>query len=139
MAEKLMYMFNDDTQKLTFSIDYNYWLKRLNTHFIESTNQKSTNKKTLLKKTLGTSAINIPVHPISMSNHALFALFKKITKIHSYKALLNNQTFDSKAIDHSIDLLEIKKFALNFLNSNFLYSLPIFSFTIQNQNIQKPW
>ena len=90
-------------------------------------------------KTLGTSAINSPMSPPSMSNPALFALFKKITKIHSYKALLNNQTFNNKAIDHSIDLLEIKKFALDFFNFNFLYSLPIFSFTIQNQNIQKPW
>ena len=43
--------------KITLSVDYNYWLKRLDTHINEPTNQNSikntkvakpTNKKTLL-------------------------------------------------------------------------------------------
>ncbi len=70
MADKLMYIPNDDTQIIPF-LDYNYWLKHLDT---ESTNQNSlkvpnvvtpTNKKTILK-TLGTRVINSPLSPPSL-------------------------------------------------------------------------
>ena len=36
MADKLMYIFNDDTQN---SVDYNLWLKRLDTQLNKLTNQ----------------------------------------------------------------------------------------------------
>ena len=58
--------------KIASSVDYNYWLKRLDTQLNESTNQNSlkvpkvekpTNKKTLLK-TLGTSVINSTYVPL---------------------------------------------------------------------------
>ena len=54
MADKLMYISNDDAQN---SIDCNKWLKRLYNQLDEPTNQKiikvpkvvkSTNKKTIL-------------------------------------------------------------------------------------------
>ena len=56
MADKLMYIPNDDTQIIP-SVDYKLWLKHLDTQFNDSTNQNSlkvpkvveaTNKKTLL-------------------------------------------------------------------------------------------
>ena len=56
MADKLIHISNGDTQNYS-SVDYNYWLKRLNTQLNEATNQNSikvtmfvkpTNKKTLL-------------------------------------------------------------------------------------------
>ena len=65
---KLIYIPNDDTQNYS-SVDYNYWLKRLNTELNKPINQnsikvlkvgKTANKKTLLYKTLGTSVINSP-------------------------------------------------------------------------------
>ena len=55
MADK--YIHNDDTQNHPGSVDYNQWLKRLETELNETTNQNSiklpkvvepTNKKTLL-------------------------------------------------------------------------------------------
>ena len=60
--------------KLTLSIDYNKWLKRLDTELNESTNQysikipkvvKATNKKTL-NKTFGIKVINQPMSLSSM-------------------------------------------------------------------------
>ena len=54
--------------KIVSSLEYNYWLKRLDTQLIEPTNQilmkvpklvKSTNKKRIYK-TLGASVINSP-------------------------------------------------------------------------------
>ena len=65
--------------KILSPVDYNYWLERLETQLNESTNQNSlkvprvvkpTNKKTLLKK-LGTSVINSPLSPTSLSLHPL--------------------------------------------------------------------
>ena len=56
MTVKLMFIPNDDTQ-ITLSVDYNYWLKRLNTNLNQPTNQNKledpkfgqpTNKKRLL-------------------------------------------------------------------------------------------
>ena len=64
-----MYIPNDDTQN---SLICSYWLKRLDTHLNESTNQnllkvpkvvELTNKKTLLK-TLGTCIINNSLSPL---------------------------------------------------------------------------
>ena len=58
--------------KIHSSVDYNYWLKRLDTQLNKSSNRnalklvKPKNKKTLLK-TLGTSVINNPVFPLSMA------------------------------------------------------------------------
>ena len=55
--------------KIPSLVDYNFWMKHLDTQPNKSTNQNSfkvlkvvkpTNKKTLLK-TLGTSVINIPI------------------------------------------------------------------------------
>ena len=40
MANKLIYISNDD-KKITPSLEYKYWLKRLNTQLNESTNQES--------------------------------------------------------------------------------------------------
>ena len=57
MANKLMFIPNDDTQNYPFC-SKNYWLKRLNSQLNKPTNQKSLknpkvvkprNKKTLLK------------------------------------------------------------------------------------------
>ena len=57
--------------KIPSFVDYNYWLKHLDTQLNESTNQNSlkvpkvvkpTNKKMLLK-TLGTSVMNSPLSP----------------------------------------------------------------------------
>ncbi len=54
MADKLMYITNDE-YKITPSVDYNKWIKRLDTQLNEPTNQnaikdpkvvKQTNKKT---------------------------------------------------------------------------------------------
>ena len=56
MADKLMYIPNDDTQ-VTPSVGYNQWLKHLDTQLNDSTNQneikvpkvvKPTNKNKLL-------------------------------------------------------------------------------------------
>ena len=56
MADKLMYIPNDDIQNYPF-LDYNEWLKRLDTLINEPTNQNSikvpmvvkpTNNKTIL-------------------------------------------------------------------------------------------
>ena len=60
--------------KINSSVDYNKWLKLLDTRLNEPTNQKSIkvtkavkhmNKKTLLDKTLGTSVITAqcPIPP----------------------------------------------------------------------------
>ena len=70
MDVKLMYIFNDNTP----SVDYNQWLKHLDTHFNELTNQNSINAPKVVKptirklyyKTLGTSVINSPISPISL-------------------------------------------------------------------------
>ena len=60
--------------KIPTSVDYNYWLKRLDTQLNETTNQNSLkvpkvvnpmNKKTILK-TLGTSVINSLLSPLSL-------------------------------------------------------------------------
>ena len=65
MIDKFMYVPNYHTE-ITPSVDYNYWLKHLDTQFNEPNNQTSTkvpkvviqtNKKSLLKKTLGTCII----------------------------------------------------------------------------------
>ena len=40
MADKLMYKPNDGRQNYP-NVDYNYWLKRLDTKLIEPTNQNS--------------------------------------------------------------------------------------------------
>ena len=56
MTDKLIHIPNVDTQ-ITSSVNYNYWLKHLNTQFNEPTNKnplkvpkvvKPTNKETLL-------------------------------------------------------------------------------------------
>ena len=39
MADKLIYTPNDDKQKLPLYVDYNLWLKRLETQLNELTNQ----------------------------------------------------------------------------------------------------
>ena len=50
MAEKLMYIPNDDN-KITLSVDYNYWLKRLNTQLNELTKQNSVKVPKVVKPT----------------------------------------------------------------------------------------
>ena len=40
MSNKLMYIPNDETQNYP-PVDYNYWLKRLDTELNEPTNQNS--------------------------------------------------------------------------------------------------
>ena len=40
MADKLMYILDDDTQ-ITHSVDQNYWLKRMDTQFYKQTNKNS--------------------------------------------------------------------------------------------------
>ena len=63
-------------QKISSSVDYDYWLKRLDTQLTEWINQNSleapkvvnpTNEKTLLK-TLGTSVINRLLSPSFFHN-----------------------------------------------------------------------
>ena len=62
MADKLMNIPNDDTQKINPSVDYNWWLKRFDTQLNQSTNQNLikvpkvvnlTNKKMLIIKLWG--------------------------------------------------------------------------------------
>ncbi len=73
MADKLMYITNDDTQNYNFR-KKNLQLKRLNTKLNESTNQTSLKSLKLLSqrigkryyKTLETSAINSPLSPLSL-------------------------------------------------------------------------
>ena len=50
MADKLMYIINDDTQNSLF-IDYNYWLKRLDTQPNEPTYQYSSKVLKVLEPT----------------------------------------------------------------------------------------
>ena len=38
MADEFMYIPSDDTQ-ITPSVDYNWWLQRLDSQFIDQTNQ----------------------------------------------------------------------------------------------------
>ena len=73
MADKLMYVPNDDKQIAPF-VYYNQWLKRLDTQLNEPNNQNSikfpkvvetTNKKTCYNP-LRTSAINSPMSPTSL-------------------------------------------------------------------------
>ena len=68
--------------KISSSVDYNYWLNRLDTQLNESTNQNSlkvpkvvklTNNKTSLK-ILGTNAIK---SPLSHSSVYIFRIFIK--------------------------------------------------------------
>ena len=68
------------THKIISSVDYNYWLKHLDTQPNELTIQnslkvpkvvKATNKKTL-SKTLGTSVMNIPLSPSLLSTAATY-------------------------------------------------------------------
>ncbi len=66
MANKLMYFPKD----LTPSVDYNKWLKYLDTQLNELTNKNSIKipkvfnvKPTNKKKTLGTSVMNSPMSP----------------------------------------------------------------------------
>ena len=75
MADKLMYTSPMMICKITHSVDFNKWLKRLNTQLNERTNQNSQNvtkvvKSTIKKrdfKTLGTSKI-IVHFPLSLSD-----------------------------------------------------------------------
>ena len=59
MADKLMYILNDDTK----NYPYNYWLKRLDTQF----NTSLQRIRIRYYKTLGTSAIISPISPSSLS------------------------------------------------------------------------
>ena len=53
--------------RITPSVDYNYWLKRLDTQLNETTNQNSIKvakvDKPTNNKNFGTSVINIPMSP----------------------------------------------------------------------------
>ena len=51
--------------KIIPSVDYNYWMKRLNTQLNEPNNKNSHKKR--YYKTLGTSVINNPMSPPSLS------------------------------------------------------------------------
>ena len=66
MIYKLLYIPYDDTQ-ITPSVDYNYWLKRLDTQLIEPTNQVPKNVRPKNKKreykTLETSVLNSLMFP----------------------------------------------------------------------------
>ena len=62
MADKLKYILNADAQYTSSSVDYNQWLKILNTQLNEPTN---TNTKSY-HKTLGTCEINSPMSPLSL-------------------------------------------------------------------------
>ena len=68
MADKLMYIPNDDTQNYPY-IDYNQLLKKLDTQPNEKTNKSSIRVskavKPTNKKTLGTSVIISPKSPPS--------------------------------------------------------------------------
>ena len=52
MADELMYIPNDD-KEISSSVDYNYWLKYLNTKLNESTNQYSIKVPKVFKRSLG--------------------------------------------------------------------------------------
>ena len=65
--------------KITPFVDYNQWVKRLNTQLNEPTNNnlkevpkafKPTNKKTYYK-TFGTSVINSPMSPPSLRSNSI--------------------------------------------------------------------
>ena len=66
MADKLMDIPNDATQYYPL----NYWLKRLNTHFIESTNQNPLKIRKRYNKTLGTYVINSALSFLSLHQNA---------------------------------------------------------------------
>ena len=61
--------------KITTSVDHNKWLKRLNTQLYEPTNQNSKKVPKVVSqqirkryyKSLGTSVINSPLSPLSLS------------------------------------------------------------------------
>ncbi len=71
MADKSSKMM---THKITPSLDYNQWLKSLDTHLNEPTNQNSTKAPKVVKpsnkkryyKTLGTSSKDSPMSPASL-------------------------------------------------------------------------
>ena len=77
MADKLMYIPNEDTQ-IIHCVDYNQWLKRLDTQLNEPIYQSSIKVhkvvKLTIKKyyytTLGTSVINSPMFPPSLPGFA---------------------------------------------------------------------
>ena len=52
MADKLMYILNNDTKKITPSVDYNKWLKRFNTQHNEPTNQNQIKVPKVVKPTI---------------------------------------------------------------------------------------
>ena len=61
MANELIHIPNDDTQNHPSYVDYNYWLKRLDTQLHELTDQNSIKVPKVVKpknKTLGTGVIN---------------------------------------------------------------------------------
>ena len=74
--------------KITPSVDYNYWQKRLDTQLNEPTNQnlikvpkivKPMNKK-VFYKTLGTGVINSPMSPpLLLLKSGIFAVIKDTT------------------------------------------------------------
>ena len=57
--------------KITHSVDYDWWLKRLDTQLDKPTNQNPLKALKVVKptneKTLGTSVINSPLSPLSLS------------------------------------------------------------------------
>ena len=59
MSDKLMHIPNDDN-KTTPSVDYNYWLKRLDTQLNETTNQ---NLIKVLKVVMPTNEEKVIVKP----------------------------------------------------------------------------
>ena len=51
MFDKLIYIPNDDTHKITHLEDYNFWLKSLDTQFSEPINQNSIEVTKVVKPT----------------------------------------------------------------------------------------
>ena len=97
MADKLMYILNDNTQNYPFR-KLNFRLKRMDTKFYKQTNQNSLNfpkfVKPTNKKTLGTCVISSPLSPLSLW---VFIFLDNIQFIpvpnYSRFANLNFQTF----------------------------------------------
>ena len=129
MADKFMYIYPMMIHKITTSVDENYWLKRLNTQFNESTNQNSVVQpsqrlRKCYYKTLGTSVINSSLSPLSLS--ALLA----ISFINIF-SLLGSRTLDyffkhDWLVQNLISTISIYKWLILFIIKGEIHKIIVY-------------